>query len=341
MVQLAAGSGQVLSAPKDEAASRLASALAKHVGNLENSLAATCKAIAGDMDKLWFGGASHEGIGKRSEFPVAETLREGKSPGEVFVNSIGMTFRWCPPGNFTMGSEKTGTAGTRDRKAVQVTLSRGFWMGEHEVTQREYGVVMRKNVPTGFTTHRNAPFWGVADSKHVEDFCKRLNDLERKAGTLLSGWEYVCPTEAEWEYACRAGSNTAYCFGDSVAELGKYGNFADSTLRNSNPDYYWADRGADDGVAEALAPVGSYRPNAWGLRDMHGNVAEVVADHLTPELPGGTDPLARVEKDGQTQIRGGAWCSLPLYCESSFRNAAPGRDKYNFVGFRVVLKRVK
>jgi formylglycine-generating enzyme required for sulfatase activity len=240
-----------------------------------------------------------------------------------------------------MGSERTDTAETRDRKPVQVKLSKGFWMGEHEVTQREYGVVMKKNVSTGFTAHNNAPFWGITESKQITEFCKKLSDLERKAGTLPPGWEYACPTEAEWEYACRAGSSATFCFGDSVSELGLYGNVADNALWTANPDYYWAERSTDDGVGEALAPVGSYYPNAWGLRDMHGNVAEVVADHLLPELPGGTDPLARVEKDGRTQIRGGAWCSLPLYCASSFRNAAPGRDKHNFIGFRVTLMKVK
>ena len=81
----------------------------------------------------------------------------------------------------------------------------------------------------------------------------------------------------------------------------------------------------------------SFRPNAWGLRDMHGNVAEIVADHLLPERPGGEDPLARVEKDGVTQLRGGAWCSLPLYCESSFRNALSPGVKHNYVGFRIAL----
>jgi formylglycine-generating enzyme required for sulfatase activity len=214
-------------------------------------------------------------------------------------------------------------------------------MGEHEVTQREYDLVMRKTVPPGFTVHKNAPFWGITESKQITEFCNKLNDLERKAGTLPAGWEYVCPSEAEWEYACRAGSQANYCFGDSVAELGSYGNLADAALATANPDYHWADRRTNDGVADALAAVGSYRPNAWGLRDMHGNVAEMVADHLLPELPGGIDPLGRVEKDGITQIRGGAWCSVPLYCESSFRNGLSGRDKLNFVGFRVALKKVK
>jgi formylglycine-generating enzyme required for sulfatase activity len=341
MVMFAARSEQTVPIPASNAPSALAIALAKNAGRLDGSVKGACESIAAGTGNPWFDGATEAGIGKCSAFPVTDTIRDGKTPGEGFANSIGMTFRWCPPGRFTMGSENSESAVTSDRKPVQVVLSKGLWMGEHEVTQREYNVVMRKTVPPGFTVHKNAPFWGVGESKQITDFCKKLNDLERKVGTLPRGWEYVCPTEAEWECACRAGSTATFCFGDSVAELGSYGNFADKTLRTTNPNYYWGDQRAEDGVAESLALVGSYRPNAWGLCDMHGNVAEVVADHLLPELPGGTDPLVRVEKDGKTQIRGGAWCSLALYCESSFRNASPGRDKRNFIGFRVVLKKTK
>jgi formylglycine-generating enzyme required for sulfatase activity len=297
--------------------------------------------MAANADKAWFTGAQEGGIGAPSTLPVAAALGEGKTPGEGFVNSIGMTFRWCPPGKFTMGSEQTDNAATRDRAPVEVTLSQGFWMGEHEVTQREYYAIMRKTLPSTFTLHKNAPWWGMTEAKAVTDFCKKLAEIDRKADVLPSGWEYACPTEAEWEYACRAGSNARFCFGDSVSELGQYGNFADRTLHNVNPDFYWAEQSSADGVAEALAFVGSYRPNAWGIRDMHGNVAELVADHLSLELPGGTDPLVQLEKDGQTQIRGGAWCSQPLYCESSFRNALSGRDKQNHIGFRIVLKKSK
>lgn len=339
-VMFAAGSGQTIPAPKNDVISPLATALARHVGKLDGSVKQCCEAMAADVGQAWFGGATDSGIGARSALSVIERLTDGKQPGDGFVNSIGMGFRWCSPGTFMMGSDQTSTSATLDRKPVQVTLSKGSWMGEHEVTQREYSVVMRRNVPIGFTTHKNAPFWGATEVKSVTQFCDKLTELERKAGTLPAGWEYGCPTEAEWEYACRAGSKSAYCFGDATAELGLYANFADDALWRANPNFYWAERQADDGVAEALAPVGSYLPNAWGLRDMHGNVAEIVADHLLPELPGGTDPLGRVEKDGKTQIRGGAWCSQAAYCESSFRNAAPGRDKHNFVGFRVVLKKV-
>jgi len=341
MVMFAARSGKMVPAPESNSPSALATALANNVRHLDASIKEACESIEAGVGNPWFDGARVDGIGKRSALPVTDTVRDGKTPGEGFANSIGMTLRWCPQGRFKMGSENSDSAVTSDRRPVSVTLSQGIWMGEHEVTQREYNVIMRKTVPAGFTTHKNAPFWGVGESKQITDFCKKLNDLERKAGTLPSGWEYVCPTEAEWEYACRAGSTTKFCFGNSVTELGAFGNFADKTLGTTNPNFYWADQNADDGVAESLAVVGSYRPNAWGLRDMHGNVAEVVADHLLPELPGGTDPLARVEKDGRTQIRGGAWCSLPLYCESSFRNAASARDKRNFIGFRVALKKTQ
>ncbi len=318
--------------------SALATSLGKNLAGLQGSLGKTCEVISAASGKSWFSSPGAGGIGSKPSAPVGGAPGEGGKAGEGYVNSVGMTFRWCPAGSFTMGSSRTDTAATRDRKAVEVTLSRGFWMGEHEVTQREYRAVLRKNPPPGFTTHKNAPFWGFGEAKKITDFCKKLGEFDRKAGRLEKGWEYACPTEAEWEYACRAGSRAAYCFGDSVADLGGYGNFADKALHEADPDYHWAVRDVDDGIGAALAPVGSYLPNAWGLRDMHGNVAELVADHLLPELPGGKDPLARVEKDGRAQVRGGSWCSLPGYCESSFRNALGG-DKRNYVGFRILLKR--
>lgn len=336
----AAGHGRTLPVPASDRPSPFAELLAGNLPAFDESIGDACRKIASGSTGSWFGGATAIGLGGPDGRPLAEALREGQSPGEGFVNSVGMGFRWCPPGRFEMGSSDTDSPATRDRSLVEVTLTDGFWMGEHEVTQREYRLVARRNPPAGFTDHRNAPFWGVTELKNVTDFCSRLNELEKKVGSLPAGWEYVCPTEAEWEYACRAGSSSVFCFGDDVSRLGEYGNFADRTLHNRNPDYYWADRRTEDGFAEALAPVGSYRPNAWGLRDMHGNVAEIVADHWSEKLPGGTNPLVRLKKNGLTQIRGGGWCSQALYCQSSFRNTS-GRDKRNYVGFRIALKRVR
>jgi len=341
MVTFAAPNENTLAVPANTAPTALAAALAQNVARLEVSLKESAEAMA-KATKGWSVGATEAGIGTRSRLPVAEQLREGKSAGEGFVNSIGMSFRWCPLGSFTMGTDRATTAATRDRAPVKVTLSKGFWMGEHEVTQREYYAVARRNPPVGFTAHPNAPYWGVSEAKSITDFCIKLNDLERKAGRLPNGWEYGAPTEAEWEYVCRAGSSSAYSFGDNPAKLASYGNFADAALRQANPNYHWAAK-ADDGVGEGLALVGSYLPNAWGLRDMHGNVAEVVADHYIAgqPRPGGKDPLVRVKKDGRNQIRGGAWCSTAEYCESTFRSSLSGGVKYNHIGFRVVLKKMK
>ena len=131
-------------------------------------------------------------------------MREGKSPGEGYINSIGMTFRWCPPGSYAMGSDKTGTPATRDRAPVQVTLSQGFWMGEYEVTQREYYAVRRKNPPRGFSEGGHFPYWGASEYKSVTEFCKALNEKERKAGVLPDGWEYELPlrrwTRRRWRW---------------------------------------------------------------------------------------------------------------------------------------------
>ena len=322
--------------------SPLAAAFAKHAARFDQSIEGTFTAIHDSQKNAgssFFAGPKNGLPAMDGSAPIAG-LREGKDPGETFINAAGMVFRWCPAGTFTMGSERPDSSGNEDRKPVEVTLSKGFWMGAYEVTQREYNVVLRKNppVPT-FTLHRNAPIFGFTESKNVTDFCKKLNEYEKKAGRLPDGWAYACPSEAQWEYACRAGSKAAYSFGDSVEELGQHGNFADRSLHTSNPNFHWAHSGVDDQVGEAVAIVGSYQPNQWGLYDMHGNVAELVADHLSPALPGGTDPLHKLEKNGKPTIRGGAWCSLPEYCEASFRNTPPSRNKSNFIGFRVLLQK--
>jgi len=319
--------------PEKGKPSEFAKKLAANLKKFETSSADGCNSL-GDV---WFTTPDNVSLGKPSKFPTTVTLREGKVPGEGFTNASGMSFRWCPPGKFTMGTDDSDGLYTRDRQPVDVTLSKGFWIGEYEVTQREYSTVMRKNPPRGFTVSLNAPWFGIGETKQVLDFCKKLTDIEKKAKTLPDGWKYTLMSEAQWEYACRAGSNSSFCYGDDITKLGQYANFADNSLHKSNPDYYWAEKRTDDGIAEALAPVGSYLPNAWGIHDMHGNVAEIVYDHYSEKLPGGSDPLFRLEKNGKGQTRGGAWCSLPLYCQSTFRNTHDARNKANYVGFRIAI----
>lgn len=269
--------------------------------------------------------------------------RDGERPGQQWINSVGMTFCWCPPGKFLMGkAAQDGLADFEDAKPVEVTLTSGFWIGKYEVTQLE-----AERLKAGAGRY---PFPGKQLPLHMIQqgqtgkLISALNDQERKAGRLPDGWEYALPTEAEWEYACRAGATTRYSFGDDESQLCRYANYADKSLLASDGAMQFADARFDDGVGKALAPVGSYAPNAWGLHDMHGNVAEWCADRYLPQLPGGVNPrVSDKAKEAQGGIiRGGSWCSTAKYCEAAFRNSeysggnAKGRD---YIGVRLVLRK--
>jgi sulfatase modifying factor 1 len=163
------------------------------------------------------------------------------------------------------------------------------------------------------------------------EFCRRLTDRERARGTLPPGWEYALPSEAQWEYACRAGTTSAWSFGDDPAELHKYGNYNDR-----NGGWADADKEHDDGH-RFTAPVGSYLANAWGLHDMHGNVWEWCQDSLDPDNaaygPGKvSDPLGM---HGPYRVsRGGGFLSPAGVCRSAFRVAYSPSNRSSLLGFR-------
>ena len=164
--------------------------------------------------------------------------------GMIYTNSIGMEFMLIPAGTFMMGSEK----GYADEKPQhRVTISRPFYLGKYEVTQAQWEAVMGNN-PSRFDG-RNNPVEQVS-WEDVRVFIARLNAHEGHT-------RYRLPTEAEWEYAARAGSTSAYSFGDDAARLGQYAWYGDNSGKTTHP-------------------VGQKLPNAWGLHDMHGNVWEWV-----------------------------------------------------------------
>ena len=222
-----------------------------------------------------------------------------------------MEFLWVEPGSFQMGSPESETFHERNEHPVPVTIRRGFWMARTEVTQAQFAAIMG--------AHRNR--WSdpsgrkPADSvswPEAREFCERV---ATKAAPMR------LPSEAEWEYACRAGTSTAFSFGDDTRRIGEFS---------------WS--GLDSG--ETTAPVGTHAPNPWGFHDMHGNVWEWCQDtwHASYQgqpadgsawIRGGT-PWLRV-------MRGGSWDDDPSVVRSANRNAMAPTVSYDVNGFRPVI----
>ena len=219
-------------------------------------------------------------------------------------NSIGMAFKLLPGGTFTMGEGDN---------AHRVTLTQPFELGVYEVTQQQYGELMGIN-PSKFAGG-NHPVERVSWFEAVE-FCKRLSALpaERSAGHF-----YRLPTEAEWEYACRAGTTTDHSFGDSESELGEYG---------------WDVKNASG----STHPVGGKTPNTWGLYDMHGNVFEWCQD-WHDDYPRGDVKDPTGPTSGSDKVyRGGSWVVGAWYSRSAHRMwIKPSADHSPGLGFRVAL----
>jgi formylglycine-generating enzyme required for sulfatase activity len=152
------------------------------------------------------------------------------------------------------------------------------------------------------------------------EFCRLLTEQEPKAGRLPAEWEYRLPTEAQWEYACRAGTQTLYSFGDDESRLGDFAWYAVSCVNCQRRTH----------------EVGQKLPNAWGLHDMHGNVWEWCSDWYQDSLVGGTDPEGN-KRASNRAICGGSWFGSGGDCQSAGRSgSAPGLRLYS-LGFRVAL----
>ncbi len=222
-----------------------------------------------------------------------------------------------------------------------VTLTEGFWMLETEITYKQYGSIINGHSDT--SDDKPNDFYSWDDS---QNFCKKCSQL---------GMKVQLPTEAQWEYACRAGTQTAFCFGDSYDDLCKYGNYCDKSF-NSDIDIVkrsYQDNEHYDGF-QFIAPVKSFRPNAWGLYDMHGNVAEWCSDPYGGYIiehqvnPTGDEEYTVIIVDIATPktlydkikkrdnskhvVRGGAYLNHFVYCRSASREGSDSR-----AGFRVMM----
>jgi formylglycine-generating enzyme required for sulfatase activity len=230
------------------------------------------------------------------------------------VNSVGMTLVLLPSGTFTMGTV-AGTA-RRESPPHEVTLTKPFYMSAYEVTNEAWKRVMGE-APSD-SKDPNLPVTRVNWSDSMA-FCEKLSAKQEEKNLRL---RYRLPTEAEWEYACRAGSTTPFCFGDDEAMLAEYG---------------WFKANADGRVQ----PVGKKRPNEWGLFDMHGNLLEWVADWSSDSY------YSQSPKENPTgpaegrfkQSRGGDWGSDPPACRSATRRFLTTTHRWETLGFRVVAEK--
>ena len=240
-------------------------------------------------------------------------------------NTVSLEMIWIKPGTFTMGSPENELGRSDDEVQHQVTLTKGYWLGKYEVTQAQYEAVTGSN-PANFKGS-NRPVENVNWFDAV-NFCEKLTEIEKAAGRLPEGYEYTLPTEAQWEYACRAGT---------AAALNSGKNLSDESECSEMDEVGWYGYNSDNETHS----VGQKMPNAWGLYDMHGNVWEwcldKYEDYPTSSV---TDP---VEPDtGVHRVkRGGSLDLIAGSCRSAYRNSYSPEGRDFIFGFRVALAPVK
>ena len=264
-----------------------------------------------------------------------DVLRPGRFAGDQWVDRNGFCFIWCPAGRFLMGDARF-----EDAQPVEVSISKGYWIGKYETLGNEADLFNAGGQRLGVGKTEWLPP-GIGSVDRIVPGLENWQAYSAEKGLGYKGWTYDYPTEAEWEYAARAGSRAGYpC---KIKDLGKYGNFADRTLYNDRDPvhFIYANREADDGYGRSFAPVGQFLPNAWGLHDMLGNLAELCSTYYTEQLIGGVDPnsqsLPGTRSSRHRISRGGAWCSPPEYLHVAYRNAFTGVGTPH-VGLRLVLR---
>ena len=257
------------------------------------------------------------------------------------VNPDPANLAWIPPGTFEMGSPTSEAERDSNEKQHTVTLTKGFYMSKYLVRQGDYLSVVGSNPSyfapvNGYPLDTNLPVEQVSWND-ATNYCAMLTQREQLAGRLPSEWVYRLPTESEWEYACRAGTTTAFYFGNAIRE--GMANF-DSYQEYDSTNGTIRTNTAGVGHIGRTSLVWNYRANPWGLYDMCGNVFEWCQDWYDV-YPTGTeipaiDPVGPASGSRRV-MRGGSWINYGRYCRSASRSRHAPDDQDGTVGFRPVL----
>jgi formylglycine-generating enzyme required for sulfatase activity len=296
--------------------------------------------------------------------PPDVSITEEKDKEEI-TNTIGMKLKRIKAGKFLMGSPKD-EEGRYDEEGPrhEVEITKAFYMGVYPVTREQFAAFVKAaeyqtegeadgkggyglNVATakweqkpeytwrhpGFTQTEDHPVVEVSWND-AKAFCAWLSKKEGK--------NYELPTEAEWEYSCRAGTKTRFWCGDEDASLKGNANIADASLKekmDSDATKNWTFVSWDDGYT-FTSPVGSFKANPWGLYDMHGNVWQWCADYYDAKFYENSDKKDpfNSSKSEPRVLRGGSWYLVPRYCRSAYRNGSGPAYRLDLFGFRVVLR---
>lgn len=276
---------------------------------------------------------------------LSSILSKPQSAGYLIEHpTVKMDFSYIPAGSFKMGSPDTEKGRGRDENQVDVKLTTPFLMGTTEITQGHWLAVMGKTLkelieskadPLGrganlknepSATGENEPMCFVSYEDALE-FCAVLTKRDLEAGLISEGYAYTLPTEAEWEYAARAGTTTVFSFGDKLTS-------EDANFYGVIP-YGTEEKGL---YREKTTPVKTFKPNPWQLYDVHGNVYEWCLDWYTEELAGGENPAEMSEGDSRC-IRGGPWNRKATSLRSAYRYSYDPTQRTNNIGFRIILKK--
>ncbi|MCK6484024.1 MAG: SUMF1/EgtB/PvdO family nonheme iron enzyme [Phycisphaerae bacterium] len=325
----------------------------RHDGAMEDLLDVAREAAAGMLGKE----------------PVASPPRpRGGAPATKTLtidcgNGVTMELVLIPAGTFTMGSPQSEQMREDDEAQHQVTISRPFYMGKHEVTVGQFrrfveettfqsdaekggqsweggkkgGYALKSDGNLGWVEAANWRNPGFAQTDSHPVVLVSWNDAKAFCDWLSrkhAGRAVRLPSEAEWEYACRGGKQTKYWWGDAEDTTGTVANLADQALKRKYPN--WSIMEMDDGYVYT-APVGSYRANEFELHDMTGNVWEWCADwYGAYGSAAQSDPKGPASGDIRV-LRGGSWYGRPWYCRSAFRGRDTPGSRYDDDGFRVVV----